>query len=302
MINKGIILIINYKYLMVIFMGIGLALAGGGSKGAAHIGVIKAFEEENIDIDYISGTSSGSIIAALFAMGYDSKEIYYLFNKYSKKIKYINYKNIFKLIYGILIKRKIIIKGFNDGEIIEKIINEAADLKKVKNINQIKKTLLIPSIEIHDGKIYYFCSQIKRAKFSDKTTYINNINIGKAVRASCSYPVIFEPCKYKNAELVDGGIRENIPWKCLKEFGASKVIGVVFEKESDGKCCKNVVDVVSNSFEILCHELSNYELEGLEYLIKIKTKNISLLDMSETEYLYNLGYKTAKKEIKKINI
>ena len=67
-------------------MGIGLALAGGGSKGAAHIGVIKAFEEENIDIDYISGTSSGSIIAALFAMGYNSKEIYYLFNKYSSNV------------------------------------------------------------------------------------------------------------------------------------------------------------------------------------------------------------------------
>lgn len=233
-------------------------------------------------------------------MGYNSNEIYYLFNKYSKKIKYINYKNIFKLIYGILIKRKIIIKGFNDGKIIEEIINESASLKDINNINQIKKPLIIPSIEVHNGKIYCFCSQIKRAKFSDKTIYINNINIGKAVRASCSYPVIFEPCKYKNVELVDGGIRENIPWKELKEFGASTVIGVSFEKENDGKCCRNVIDVVNNSFEILCHELSNYELEGLEYLIKIKTKNILLLDMSETEYLFNIGYKTAKKEIKKI--
>lgn len=233
-------------------------------------------------------------------MGYNSNEIYYLFNKYSKKIKYINYKNITKLIYGILVKRKIIIKGFNDGEIIEEIINEAAELKKIKNINQIKKPLIIPSIEIHNGKIYCFCSQIKRAKFSDKTIYINNIEIGKAVRASCSYPLIFEPCKYKDNELVDGGIRENIPWKELKEFGANNVIGVSFEKEDDGKCCKNAIDVISNSFEILCHELSNYEVEGLEYLIKIKTKNISLLDMSQTEYLYNIGYKTAKKEIKKI--
>lgn len=233
-------------------------------------------------------------------MGYSSNEIYYLFNKYSKKIRYINYKNIFKLIYGILVKRKIIIKGFNDGKIIEEIINEAAGLKNIKDISDVKKPLIIPSIEVHNGKIYCFCSQIKRGKFSDKMVYVDNINIGKAVRASCSYPVVFEPCKYKNIELIDGGIRENIPWKELKEFGASKVIGVIFEKEDDGKCCKNVIDVVNNSFEILCHELSNYELEGLEYLIKIKTKNISLLDMSETEYLYNLGYKIGKKEIKKI--
>ena len=262
--------------------------------------MLKAFEEEKINIDYISGTSSGSIIAALFAMGYNSNEIYYLFNRYSKKIKYINYKNILKLIYGILVKRKIIIKGFNDGKIIEKIIDDAADLKNIKNINQIKMPLLIHSIEVHNGKIYCFCSQNKRARFSDKTVYVNNINIGRAVRASCSYPLVFEPCKYKNLELVDGGIRENIPWKSLKEFGATTIIGAVFEKEDDGKCCNNVIEVVGNSFEILCHELSNYELEGLEYLIKIKTKNISLLDMSETKYLYDIGYKTTKKEIKKI--
>ena len=140
--------------------------------------MLKAFEEEKINIDYISGTSSGSIIAALFAMGYNSNEIYYLFNRYSKKIKYINYKNILKLIYGILVKRKI----------IEKIIDDAADLKNIKNINQIKMPLLIPSIEVHNGKIYCFCSQNKRARFSDKTVYVNNINIGRAVRASCSYP------------------------------------------------------------------------------------------------------------------
>ena len=60
-------------------------------------------KEENININYISGASSGSIVALLYAMGYDYKNIYLLFKKYSKKIKYIDKKNIFKLIYGILI-------------------------------------------------------------------------------------------------------------------------------------------------------------------------------------------------------
>jgi len=63
-------------------MGIGLVLSGGGSKGAAHIGVIKALEEEKIDIDYISGTSSGSIIASLYAIGYSSSNMYHIFKKY----------------------------------------------------------------------------------------------------------------------------------------------------------------------------------------------------------------------------
>ena len=56
-------------------MELGLCLAGGGVKGAAHIGVLKAFEENNIDFKYISGTSSGSIVATLYAVGYDSDEI-----------------------------------------------------------------------------------------------------------------------------------------------------------------------------------------------------------------------------------
>ena len=58
-------------------MKLGLALSGGGIKGAAHIGVLKAFEDENIKIDYISGTSSGSIVATLYAIGYKPEEIYF---------------------------------------------------------------------------------------------------------------------------------------------------------------------------------------------------------------------------------
>lgn len=236
-------------------------------------------------------------------MGYDYKNIYLLFKKYSKKIKYIDGKNILKLIYGILIKRKIIIDGLNSGEIIEEILNEAAIKKNIKKINDIKMPLIIPSVDIHSGKTYFFTSQNKRTKFSDEIIYNSNVNVGVAVRASCSYPLIFSPCKYNDTKLVDGGVRENIPWKGLKELGSNKVISVVFDKETDGKCCKNVIEVVSNSLDIMRHELYNYEINGADYLLKIKTKDISLLDMEKIEQLFEIGYKTTKlkiKEIKKI--
>lgn len=234
-------------------------------------------------------------------MGYNYKSIYYLFKKYFKKIKYIDGKNILKIIYGIIFKKKIIINGLNSGEIIEKIINEVAINKNIEKISDIKNSLIIPSVDLHTGKIYFFNSQNKRKTFSDEIIYDSNINIGKAVRASCSYPLVFSPCKYNNTELIDGGIRENIPWKGLKELGADKVISVVFENKIDGKCCKNIIEVVNNSLNILCHELSNYEIEGADYLIKIGTKNISLLDMEKIDYLYELGYKIMKKNIYKIN-
>ena len=160
--------------------------------------------------------------------------------------------------------------------------------------------LLIPSVDIHNGKIYCFCSKDIRAGFSDEIIFESNIDIAKAVRASCSYPAVFSPCKYKNTELIDGGIRENIPWKGLKEIGADRVISVIFEKENDGKCCKNIIDVVGNSLGILSHELLNYEIKGSDYLLKIKTKNISLLDMEKIDELFNIGYKSAKLKIKEI--
>jgi len=161
-------------------------------------------------------------------------------------------------------------------------------------------SLLIPSVDLHTGKIYFFSSKINRNKISDDIVYCNNIEIGKAVRASCSYPVVFSPCKFENTELIDGGIRENIPWKETKKMGADKVISIIFEKEYDGKCCKNIIDVVKDSMSILNHELSNYELSGADYLLKIKTKNIGLLDMEKIEELFELGYSAAMKNMKEI--
>ncbi|MCI8362195.1 MAG: hypothetical protein HFJ41_03540 [Clostridia bacterium] len=281
-------------------MKLGICFAGGGIKGAAHIGALKAFEEENIEFDYISGTSSGSIVATLYAIGYKSDEIYNIFKKYINKVNYIETKNIMKLILGLLIKRKVIIKGLNSGKIIEKLVYKECNKKGIKNISQINKKLLIPSVDMCDGKIYVFSSIKNREVYSDKIIYEDDIEIGKAVRASCSYPGVFSPMEYKKTYLIDGGIRENVPWKELKLCGVDKVISIVFENEIKKKQEVNIIDVITKSIDILCHELSTYELEGADNLIKIKTKDIHLLDKNKIDYLYNLGYIEAKGKIKNI--
>lgn len=283
-------------------MSIGICFAGGGIKGVAHIGALKALEEENIKFDYIAGTSSGSIVACLYSVGYNSDEIYEIFKKYINKINYFEIKNVIKLIFGILIKRKIIITGLNSGKKIEKLINKECAKKEINNINQINKNLLIPCVNLKTGDVYIF-SSIKnrnRKEYSDNIIYKNNINIGKAVRASCSYPGVFSPCIIQNDYMVDGGIRENVPWKELKQCGAQKVISIIFQNEIKEKNEINMFDVISGSMELLCRELSNYELNGADYLLKIKTKNIQLLDKTKLNYLYNLGYIETKRKIKEI--
>ena len=278
----------------------GLCLAGGGVKGAAHIGVIKALEEENIDFKYIGGTSSGSIVACLYACGFTSDQIYKIFKKYCKKIRYVDFLNVIKLIVGLIFTGNIIIDGLNSGKEIEKLIKKVCNKRGIFNIQDARKTIAIPSVNLCNGKVICFTSECNKKIDLDNTVFVNDIEIGKAVRASCSYPVVFSPCKYKDIKLIDGGIRENVPWKELKRLGARKVLNITFEEETTNECDKNIIEVASSSIGLLSKELSSYELEGSDYTIKIKTNKIGLLDMKQIDKMYEEGYKETKKNIKEI--
>ena len=91
-----------------------------------------------------------------------------------------------------------------------------------------------------------------------------------------------------------------MPWKIIKNLGAEKVISIVFEPTMKKECCTNIVGVVTNSIGILCHELANYEEIGSDYLLKIRTPDMSLLDIKQIDNLYNLGYKQTKQKIQEI--
>lgn len=287
-------------------MELGVCLSGGGIKGAAHIGVLQALEEKNIKFNYISGTSSGSIVAGLYACGYKPKEIYELFKIYCNEIEYIDFKNIFKIIKSLIFKKKLLIDGLNSGYKLEKIIARACNEKNIANINEIDLNLYIPAVNLEDGEIYYFYSKknnTNRNRFSDNIKYINDAKIEKVIRASCSFPGIFSPCEFGDVKLLDGGIRENTPWKELKKNGADKILAVNFEtKKKKEYSEKNLVEILLHSLDIMEHELANYELDGIDYLITVKTDKISLLDASKLEYLYNMGYNEGKKILEKEKI
>lgn len=283
-------------------MKCGLCLAGGGIKGAAHIGAIKAIEEEKIKFDYVGGTSSGSIIACLYACGFKADEMYEIFKKYCKKIKYVDGINIIKLIIGLIFTGKIVINGLNSGKQIEKLINKVCNKKGIYNISDIKMPLVIPSVDLCTGRLISFTSCEFRNTYSDDIIFQNDVNIGTAVRASCSYPVVFSPCDYQNIKLIDGGIRENVPWKELRVLKADKVLNIIFEDDTNNdNCNKNIIEVAGRSINLLCRELSNYEMDGSDYTIKIKSEKVGLLDTSRIDELYEIGYKATKKELKNID-
>ena len=282
-------------------MKISLSLSGGGIKGIAHIGAIKALEEENIKVDYVSGTSSGSIVATLYACGYNADEMHEIFNKYAKDFHYIDFENIKKFFKNIFTGKGIVIDGLNSGTKISKLINEVCSKKGIYNINQIKMPLIIPAVNIETEELYVFSN----CKFKNKTEnvkYINDINIGNAVQASCSFPGVFSPCNYNGKLLVDGGIAENIPWRETKNAGADKVISIVFKDKYQKNVCKNIIQIANHSISVICKELAKYEWDGSDYLLTIETEGVGLLEKKKMQELYYEGYRQTKEYLKNIKI
>ena len=189
-------------------MKIGLALSGGGIKGIAHAGVLKALEDNGIKIDVIGGTSAGSMVASLYAIGYTPDEIYENFKENSNKILG---EEKFKIIKGIkrLVSKSGKERGFNNGKNIEKIFNELSLRKNVTNINEIKMPIVIPTVDIMDSQEYIFTNYIPEMNLisensSERKEYITKIKVGEAVRASSSFPAVFDICTIEKHAFIDG--------------------------------------------------------------------------------------------------
>ncbi len=278
-------------------MGIGVALSGGGIRGIAHAGVLKALEENEIEIDAISGTSAGSIVAALYAMGYRPYYIYVLFKKYAQEIINIGNAPIINGIGNFIKNKKIGISGLNDGTLLEKMYNELALRKGVKVIGDIKMPLAIPTVDISEAKEYIITNCAPRNNPFDN--YITEIPIGKAVRASSSFPAVFCPCEYKNHMFLDGGTLDNIPIIPLKNICDKKILAVNFEADKV-EVTSDVMDIIMKTLDIMGNKIAENGLEQSDLILTVPTDRAGLFDIDKLDKCYKFGYDTTIKNIEKI--
>ncbi len=289
---------------------LGIALSGGGAKGAAHIGVLQALKEENIDVQFISGTSSGSIIAALYACGYTPKEILKMFSTYCKYIADYD-KTIPLKLAGMLFTGKVKIKGFAKGNRLESTIYKYCEYKNVHDISDIKVPLAIPTVDLATGEIIYYLSKRIGNNLNNMAHELDNNysinytgNLASIVRASSSFPGVFEPKILNRRVLVDGGVRVNTPVNILKKMGANKVIAVSFDTQNTALQV-NIVSVAMKSFDIMTKELNRLEINDADLIITPKLSKISLLECDKTQMIANAGYIKTKEiidDIKKLII
>ncbi len=262
-------------------MKVGLALSGGGVKGAAHIGVVKALLENNIPIDAIGGTSAGAIVSALYALGYTPSEMLKLFHYFAKMIlkgspTYLHPSGKKTL--------SIQVGGILSGESILNAVHEAARYKGKEKIEQLKLPICIPTVEIEEAEKYVFTNQTRERQYD-----IKDVDIATAVRASCSYPGVFAPCIYQNHKFVDGGILDNVPADEVRNLGMDFVIAVKFALNKKGKT-RGIAGVATRAIDIMFDKRSSDEVASADVVLDIDTKSASVFDIKKLNDCYQLGY------------
>lgn len=279
-------------------MKLGIALSGGGIRGIAHAGVLKALEDNGITIDVIGGTSAGSLIAALYAMGYSPYYIYILFKRYAKEMVNINSGPIISGIGNFMMNKKNTLQGLKSGKSLETIYNQIAYKKGIRKLNEIKMPIVIPTVDIMNSKEYVFTNCIPK-DVEDTSQYITNITVGKAVRASSSFPAVFTPCEFENHAFMDGGALDNVPVYEVKKQGVDKVIAVKFDADPvDDK--SNIMDIVMKTIDIMGNKISEESLEMSDFVLSVYTDKVGLLDVNKLDSCYQYGYNCAVENMEKI--
>ena len=283
-------------------MKLGLALSGGGIRGIAHAGALKALEDSGIKIDVIGGTSSGAMISSLYAIGYSPYYIYMLFKRYSKNLVGISNIPIISGIKKFAASKMLKNIGEKTGRIIEEEYNRLAENKNIKNISDIKSMpLVIPTVDVQSSKEYIFTNKVPDI-IENKEKYITDIPLGKAVRASSSFPGVFSPCKFRNYKFLDGGILNNIPVIEVKKQGADKVIAINF-KADDIDETSNMMDLGMRTIDIMGNKISEENLSQSNLILTIQTDKTGLLDIEKLDSCYKYGYQAVIEnldEIKKL--
>lgn len=246
---------------------IGLALGGGAARGAVHIGVLKALEEQAIPLYAISGTSIGAAIAALYAFGKSTDEIHAFARDMSMGS-----------VSGFTLKKK----GFSTTERLQKIlIEQLGDVV----IEDAHIPLAIVATNLRSGEKAVFTSG----------------NLAKAVAASSAVPGLFVPVEIAGQEYVDGVLVENVPVSALKPLGANVAIAVNLSGGVNYPAAVSVMDVINSAFDIAINSKTKTQLRDANVVIALDLRNYSRMDNREkTDELVYLGYQAAHYKMERI--
>ena len=283
---------------------IGLVLSGGGARGFAHIGVLKLLEENNIPIDYIVGTSMGSIIGGLYAIGLTPKEIEIgvqgiAWDKVFSDFANRDYKSYRRKQddYEFFSMHRIGIN--NDG------IQISPGLIEGQQVELALDRLAYPGFHIHDYDQLRIPFRAVATNIENGEPFIIKTgNLARAMRASMSIPGALPPITIDGTLLVDGGIANNVPIDVVRKMGADVIIVVDVSAPLDKKeDIKSGLDVTGQLTTILTRRIADIQIKtmkGNDVLIIPGAKEISSSDFEKHPELIQAGYISATEQIENL--
>ena len=275
---------------------VGLVLSGGGAKGMTHIGIIRALEENNIPIDYITGTSMGAIVGSLYAMGYSPDDI-------EKMIKSPDFKKWYSS-GGI---EEEYMYYFKMNPPTPEFIN--IQLSKMKMAKKVKTRFLPSSVvdPMHMNIVFVELYAQATAKcrgnfdqlfvpfrcvasdvYNKRPLIMSNGDLGDAVRASMSFPGMFKPIEIDSVLAYDGGIYDNFPVSTMiKDFNPDIIIGSVVSSNPS----KPKEGDIMSQLENMIMQKTDYSIpHSLGIMMTFKYTDVGLMDFDRYDELHDIGY------------
>lgn len=246
-------------------MKLGIVLGGGGARGFAHIGVIKALEELRVPINFISGTSIGAIIGGAYAAG--------AFDKALSWVAMPNWRKLPRLFIDFHLSKKALIRG----DRIEKFFRE---MLPVESFEEVNIPLAVVGTDLMCGK----------------EVVMKTGDLHSAIRASMSVPGVFNPVQRDGHVLIDGGLVNPLPINVCSDLGADKIIAVDLNSK-DGidddvdYMALNIFSVVDETFRVVMNIAgSRTEVSDADIILRPPLSEVSFFDFHKAKRIVKIGY------------
>ncbi len=242
----------------------GLVLSGGGARGFAHLGVLKALNDSGIFPDVVSGTSAGALVGVLYADGYSPEEIFKLMNTTSR----LHY-----------IRPTVPREGLLQISGIEKILRENLRAQKFEDL---KIPLYVTATDLNNGKAEYFSEG----------------KLLNTVIASASIPVLFNPVIINKIYYVDGGVMDNLPLKPIEDK-CDFLIGSSVNPTGYEPIVKSLIQIAERTFFLsMSREVTEKSKKFDVFIAPLELKDYKVLDPEKAGEVFEIGYKATMEKLK----
>jgi NTE family protein len=249
---------------------VALVLGGGAARGFAHIGVIRALEQEKIPVDLVVGTSVGSLIGSIYASRRNSFELEWTAFSLEKD-------DIFD--YGLM--GAFTGMGVVKGDKLEAFVRAKVPQPDIENL---KLPFAAVATDLNRGE----------------RVVLDHGSVARAVHASSAIPGVFEPVQYEGKLLVDGGVMENIPISVAREKGADIVIAVDISENVTNFNITNLVDVTLQAVNIMFDQNVKRQIKDADVVIAPAVGDVGMMDFTQKKRCMQAGQDAAEKAIPEI--